>query len=278
MPAILADLSAWSKLVFAGPDRKRFLNGLVTADVLKLPARRGTLSCLLTPKGRLRADFELFDRGEDLLALAVPAAGANIREDLGKKLMLSETTMAEPDARLFFAAGRAPFGLEPGPWEVRSKDSIDVLSSPRWGGCWVLVPAAKGEEAWKALLGEGFSPVESLEALRVERGVPLYGVDVDETTIPQEARLDEALSFDKGCYLGQETISRVRHMGHVNRKLVRLRVAGGPEAGSEVFSSEALVGKMTSRSGTAALATVRLAESEPGTKLRVGASASAEVL
>lgn len=269
-PAILADLSAWSKLVFAGPDRRKFLNGLVTADVLKLPERRGTLACLLTPKGRLRADFELYDRGEDLLTLAVPKAGANLREDLGKKLMLSETTLAEADARLFYAGGRAPFGADGlRPWEARSLDwrgtRIDVLSRPRLqpDGFWVLVPAAKGDEAWAALIGEGFSPVESLEALRIESGVPVFGVDIDETTIPQEAGLDEALSFDKGCYLGQETISRVHHMGHVNRVLVRLSVEGAPEAGAEVVSG----GRMTSRAGSFALATVRLADSKPGTTL-----------
>lgn len=101
------------------------------------------------------------------------------------------------------------------------------------------------------------------EAERIADAWPRWGVDVDGETIPLEAGLDAALSYTKGCYMGQETISRIHHMGHVNRKLVRLRFEGGaPAAPCEIGG-----GKLTSSAGELALAMVRAEHAAPGTRL-----------
>ena len=252
---LIADHSAWTKLVLSGFDRKKFLNGLVTCDVFKLKAGEGGLCCLLTPKGRLRADFELYDRGEDLLMLATPLAGANLKEDLSKKLILSESTLADISLEyaLFHLSGpdEAVSGAEGFP-ETRYADD----------GRWLLVAAGAAEALKKASM----TP-EAWEALRVRRGVPLYGVDMGEETIPQEAKLDAAMTFDKGCYMGQETISRVHHMGHINKVLVRLKVSG-PLADQAALQSQGQeVGAITSYEDGFALGTGRLKESEVGTQL-----------
>lgn len=265
-PPLLADHSAWTKLVLAGPDRKKFLNGLVTRDVLKLEAGQGGLSCLLTPKGRLRADFELYDRGEDLLLLATPLAGANLKEDLSKKLILSESTLKDvsSDFSLFHMSG--PGDAVPG---------AEVFPETRYAddGRWLLVPAGAAEALKKAAMS-----AEAWEALRIRRGVPLYGVDMGEETIPQEAKLDAALTFDKGCYMGQETISRVHHMGHINKVLVLLKLAGPVSDQAALRFQDQEVGEITSSCDGFALGTVRLKESASGTKLTALPATSVEVL
>lgn len=203
----------WSVLRFAGPDRKQFLHGQLTADVLAMKPGERRPALLLTPKGKLRAVLELIDRGEDLAAVADPRSAAHAREDLGPKLMLSETAMTE-------LAG--PVWRDESGWG--------------WGG----PPGGPGLEAWLT-----------------EQGIPLYGRDLDEDSLPQETGLDAALSFTKGCYMGQETVSRIHHLGRVHRKLVRLRLEGEPS--SDV--------RLTSRSGDRALGWVKADKAAPGTRL-----------
>jgi folate-binding protein YgfZ len=289
----LLDFSSWGKLAFSGPDCKKFLNGLVTNNILKLEAMRGCLSLILTPKGLLRADFEIYDRGEDLIALAWPKPAANLKEEIAKKVILSQTKMEDLSERLglFYLAGpKAPelvkkvFGLSClAPWELCrlswSGLSFEIAYSLRLHpkGHWLIFELGAAEKLRQTLLEAG-RPLgiltvgrEALEAFRVERGIALYGVDMGEDTIPQEARLDEALSFDKGCYMGQEMISRVHHMGHINRTLICLRLVGKelPGPRTAVFSADEEVGRMTScvwspgMKCALALATVRLPYSRP---------------
>lgn len=253
------DPGPWAQLSFTGPDRKKFLHGLVTADVLGLPAGGYAYSCLLSPKGRLRADFDLYDRGEELLALASPQAGANLRNDLSRYLMLSQTRLEDVSSRgLCWVEGDFP-GLLPAP-----------RLAPRGG--WLLGAPPAGAE----------SPERFLSYL-TERGAPLFGRDMDEQTLVQEARLEAALSFTKGCYLGQETVSRVHHMGHVNRLLCRLRLSGEGDlsVGAPLYFGEEEVGRLTSVSGQAALGWVKAKHAASGVRLNTGPTAAgwtAEVL
>lgn len=196
---MLYALDGWRLLRFTGPDRKKYLNGLITNDAAKLEKGGGFPACLLTPKGMLQALFFLYDEGESLLALCPPECAANLEAGLGKLLMLSETKLDKPEQAVWLSDGAEDV---PAP----------RFSCPRFG-----------ERAF-FFLGEppADAPRGDFEALRVARAWPKFGVDVDERTIPLEAGLEDAVSFTKGCYMGQETISRVHHMGHVNRLLVRL--------------------------------------------------------
>jgi folate-binding protein YgfZ len=123
-----------------------------------------------------------------------------------------------------------------------------------------LLPAQGGEALWKEILAAGSGPgmkpigLEALEGLRIEAGIPRYGIDMDETTFPPEAGLEEkAISYTKGCYVGQETIARIKTYGQVHRKLMGLILQGSPPTtdtlphhGDKVFKDEEEVGLVTS--------------------------------
>lgn len=188
-----AALDGWRVFRFTGPDRKKFLHGLVTADVNGLAPGGGTPACLLTAKGMLQALFWLYEAGDALIAVCPGECAENLKAGASKLIMLSESKLEELGLPVFLARG------------------VRGYAAPRFGEGFAF-------DAGKPPLPAVAAP-EAFEALRVERAWPRYGVDVDEKTIPLEAGLEDGISFNKGCYLGQETISRVHHLGHVNKRM-----------------------------------------------------------
>ncbi len=304
MMPLLTGLDLWPRFRFRGPDRKKFLQGLLTGDLLSLSPGGVLPSLVLTPKGMLLGDFVLYDRGDDLLAAGRPAAMANLQEALTLKLTLSQTTLEQEPGGLLHLCGsrsvdalRILFGtsVQPG----RCFSSV-IEDRPVWllpyegfqsGGWLIHVPDLGGAEAarlirdkvpWLVPAGDAV-----LEILRVERGTPVYGVDMDSTTLPQEARLEGAISFTKGCYMGQETVSRIKNLGHVNRLLAGLKLVEVPPPGAVVHSGEKEIGAISSAvasgrlGGGLALALVRAEDAEPGRALSVswdGRRSAAEVV
>ncbi|MBI3551660.1 MAG: folate-binding protein YgfZ [Elusimicrobia bacterium] len=274
----LVDLP-WSIFEINGPDSRKFLNGLVTNDVAKLESAKAMAACLLTPKGMLRAHFLLYDSGQAILALCPAESASNFAETMKKMIVLSESKFEDAGSRLgcLLAAGPSTekvLGLSAGlaaalvPWPRLSPDcKLIVYEKSRREGLLDSLHAA----------GAAAAGPEAFNVWRVERGLPIYGIDMGEDTIPLEARLEDAISFDKGCYMGQETISRVHNLGHLNKVLVQLKVTAAelPAAGSAVLAEGKEVGKVTSAAvspnfgGILALATVRLEHSKPGTVLGV---------
>jgi tRNA-modifying protein YgfZ len=253
------DVSEWGFVRFAGPDAKTFLQGLVTADVKTLKPGAMLPACVLTPKGLLVADFELYEESpEILLAVMRPAAVVGFLKTFDKKIMLSNSAMKclrSQTAWLVIGHGFSR-GL---PWPR--------LSEPAR----LLLGVDPPEEA------DLMSPAEFAE-LRVASGFPWYGADLDETTLPLEVRQDAAISMDKGCYMGQETVSRLVRVGHVNRRLVALRFPGAaPAAGAPLTRGGKATGKVTSVAGGRGLGIVRLEDEAPGTVL-YAAGAPAEVV
>lgn len=240
-----AALDDWKRWRVVGPDCRKFLNGLVTNDVANL-AEGAALPCLLlTPKGRLQADFLVYAEKGALLLLCPPQSAANLHSALKKMVMLSESRLEE-------AREPAPLLLL-GP----ASQGAGSFASPRWGGEILLSPLPPASAAPLSR--------EALETWRVERGIPTFGVDVGPETIPQEApALADAVSFTKGCYMGQETVSRVHHMGHVNKVLVGLKCGEKPSARatSAVWSPRL--------SSWLALSTVKAEDSSPGASLQEG--------
>jgi folate-binding protein YgfZ len=158
---------------------------------------------------------------------------------------------------------------------IRTDVGIDLLCDP-----------ARTEALRLVLQGRGAEPVPeaAVECLRVERGQPRYGVDIDDTVIPEEAGLNErAVSFTKGCYVGQETVARLHYRGKPNRRLRGLKLSGAARAGEELCLKQRVVGKLTSvaqspRCGWIGLALVRR-EAPVGSPLAVGeGGVSAEVV
>ena len=253
------DVSEWGFVRFVGPDARTFLQGLVTADMKKLAPGAMLPACVLTPKGLLVADCELYEEApESVLAVMRPAAVVGFLKTFEKKIMLSSSVMKclrSQTAWLVIGEGFAR-GL---PWPR--------LSEPAR----LLLGVDPPEEAGL------ISPAEFAE-LRVASGFPWFGADLDEATLPLEGRQDAAISMDKGCYMGQETVSRLVRVGHVNRRLVALRFDGAaPAAGAPVTRAGKVSGKVTSVAGARGLGIVRLEDEAPGTALDAG-GAPAEVV
>ncbi|MDE2142738.1 MAG: hypothetical protein KGJ84_10035, partial [Elusimicrobia bacterium] len=240
------DVTTWGFFRFHGPDAKKFLQGLVTADMNALGPGVMLPACVLTPKGMLTADCELYEETpETVLAVTRPAAAVGFLSAFDRKIMLSQSTfkaLRSQTAWLIVGEGYSR-GL---PW--------NRLSEPAH----LLMGVDPPEDA-------DFLAAEEFEALRVASGFPWYGVDMDAATLPLEARQDAAVAMDKGCYMGQETVSRLVRVGHVNRRLVALRFPGiVPAVGTPLTRDGRTTGKVTSVSGTCGLGMVRLEDERPG--------------
>src|SRR5919199_519120 len=232
----LLDRSERGRLALTGPEAKAFLQGQVTNDVEGLQPGTGCYAAFLTHKGKMLGDLRILDLGDELLLdterSALQALFNMIRRfKLGMDVELHKRTLETADGRL---ADR-PVVL------IASDVGIDVLC------------AAEDLEAVRtALEAAGAQPVgeEAAEVLRVERGRPRWGAELDESVIPQEAGLNErAVSFTKGCYVGQETVARLYYRGKPNRHLRGLRLSGPAAAGEPVRLGERSVGAI----GSAAL-------------------------
>lgn len=283
------DLAAFS---VRGPDRESFLHGLLSSDVRALAAGEGQPSCLLTPKGRVVADLCLYRRAEDYLGVCPAAAVPGALRILAHMSGLSESRVEDlsPRTRLLRIAGpRAGAALgELCPAAAAGPAlfcrAAGAAAGPAWllghpglgpGGRLLLLEGSR-ESAFGAellRLGVALADARTIETLRVEAGVPRAGVDYDADAFPQELNLGEALSFDKGCYLGQETIAHIQNRGHLNRRLAGVRLGGEAAPGDALLAGAESVGRLTSvvfspRLGSPlGLGFVRPAHAAPGARL-----------
>lgn len=253
MGLLAYDVSEWGFFRFSGEDVRQFLQGLVTADVRKLASGAMMPACVLTPKGKMVADCEIYEEMErSLLVVTRPSAAVGLLKTFEKKVMLSKSTLRVLSGRAWLVVGE---GYERGlPWTR--------LGSPAR----LLIGADPPEEA--ELLSE-----PEFEALRVKAGLPWFGADMDDSTLPLEARQEAAISLDKGCYMGQETVSRIVHMGHVQKILIGLRCSNGcPSVGSAVLWDGREIGTVTSSAGAVSIAMIAAADAVVGTQVSVGGS------
>lgn len=249
----------WRALRVDGADARSFLNGLLSQDVAKLPAWSAAPCCLLTPKGKLQAEFVIAECGGSFFLAGAPCGIENARKTLDKMSLLSQSRLDDPGFAVAWSVSQDSVS----PWSVRRLGSSGfVIRDPRIDPAARLLLAPPDQLPLATISGAEF------ESRRIEARVALFGVDADEDCLPLEAGMDAAVSFTKGCYMGQETMSRIHHMGHVNRLLRRLRVSGA-RAGAEVRSGEKVLGKVTSASGSAALALLRAEGSQPGARVSV---------
>ena len=216
-----------------GPDATALLHGLLTADVAAIPVGGGAWSLVLDARGHVVARMYVQRAAPDAFTLVLDPAPApdgvavieahHVSED-------AEVLGPEPAEALVTTASPPPAGAEwfpgaiPGTHEAITDD-----------------PAALA-----AGLGLELSDPSALEPLRVAAGVPVIGTDTNERTLVQEAGLADAVSFDKGCYLGQETVARLHYRGHANRRLCRIALDGPVPAGSDLMAGEVTAGTLTS--------------------------------
>ena len=297
--ALLVDRTHRGRIRVRGDKARDVVTGLVTNDITALETGQGAYAAALTPKGKIIADVRVFVGADSVLmdtpARAFPGFLAMIRKYVNPRnspysdesATIHDLCIAGANARLVLAevlgAHSATLGLllPYGHLTAEFEDATLVIArSPELGSdaydC--FVPAELHETLRAKLIDAGARPggLAAWDMARIEVGRPEWGVDIDETTIPQEANLDElhAISYTKGCYTGQETVARVHFRGHVNRHLRGLvfetdepaprGAALGDEAGKPV--GDVRSGATTPRLGAIALAMVRR-EVEPGATL-----------
>ncbi|MEA2480688.1 MAG: hypothetical protein QOJ07_2610 [Thermoleophilaceae bacterium] len=275
----LVDRSARGKLLLTGAETAEFLQGQVTNDVEALAPGQGCYATLLTHKGKVLADMRIL-RGPDWILIdcepaALPALRRNVdMYSIGRDVRSADETAARAILALVGPAAREALDAQPGPDEhdwVSGEHGIYVTTDV---GIDVICPAEDAGEVREALGVEAVSE-DAAECVRIENGRPRYGIDFDAETIPQEAGLnDRAVSFTKGCYVGQETVARLHYKGKPNRHLRGLRLSEPGRPGDEIVFDGKPVGRLGSTAesplrGPIGLALVRR-EAAPGAEVAVG--------
>ena len=230
----IADLSARVELVLTGADRVRYLNGQVTSNVQKLAAGQTQPACVTTAKGKLCAEVLITATAHALIIDADAALRDTLPARLERYIIADDVTLADAtDSRaLFHFIGPPPPALD-GAWCAQSR---------RFGrdGWDVRLPSAAFASIKAALFSQHlFLDDALLETLRIEAGIPRWGRDIGEDTLPPEAGLDRThIDYHKGCYIGQEVISRLKSVGHVNRQLTGFVAEDGSPltVGASIFA------------------------------------------
>jgi folate-binding protein YgfZ len=297
------DLGFRARIALTGGDRVRWMNGMVTNNVRDLPAGHGIYAFLLNPQGRILGDMHVLNMGETLLVetdrsqvekIIATFDHFIIMDDVEIKNLSDEQTalgLAGPKAReLLNAAGIILPEMQP--LQVITPQckcdcgcvecTVIRGEDPHYESYEIWLAPKDVYQTWQALLAAGATPVgsEALEMQRVSAGIPLYGADIRERDLPQETEQMRALNFNKGCYVGQEIVERIRSRGNVHRKFTGFLAEGAASiaAGAKIVSGEKEVGEVTSvvvlstPSGerTVALGYIRREVGVPGREVTIG--------
>jgi folate-binding protein YgfZ len=260
---VLAGQALWR---LSGPDRERYLNGQVTQDIALIAENRALFAAVCTAKGRMEGAVWIAAHGDAFYLDADPALGESLGPRLEKYLIADDATFAAISDEWTLSH---VFGVT-----VPAVENGFVVKNARFG------PA--GHDVWTTgtgatIVGESVD-ADVVETIRLEHAIPHWGAELTSQTLPPEGGpvMLDAISYTKGCYVGQETIARLKSIGHVNRTLVMLQ-ADGPEivpAGTKLSTAEKEVGTITSggfspRVGTGiALAYLPPALATPGTSVQ----------
>lgn len=265
------DLCYQAHILVRGEDALRFLHGMVSNDVKALAPGRGCYATILNPQGHLLADLYVFSIPDALLLETRWDLKNKVYETLDHYIIADQVELEDPsehiaaiglEGRSARALVKALFGDDFAAAENLSfsekplgKASVRVIKRSSAGGeGFALEFESEGAGVLAEKLGEiggrfQARPVglTALNIARVEAGIPWYGVDMVESTLVQEAGIENvAVSYTKGCYIGQEIVERVRSRGHVNRKLTGFYVDGTAQAGDKILDESKEVGHLTS--------------------------------
>jgi folate-binding protein YgfZ len=283
------DVSARGKIKVTGEDRARLLHAMTTNHIQQLTPGTGCYAYFLSAQGRILSDVNVLCREDHFLLDTEPETVTKLYEHLDKFIIADDVALEDLTERLAAIAIEGP----------RSEDVLRTMNAPvpaedcasaAWGdrlvarlnaggGIGFFVYAAAEDKT--ALLreveaaGAATGDAEAFRVVRLEHGKPRYGEDLSERYLAQEANQPHALHFQKGCYLGQEIVERVRSRGQVHRVLIPLLIETDqpPEPGAKLLAGEANAAEITSAAYSpdlgkvAALAYVRVEHSRPDTKL-----------
>lgn len=296
----LIDLSFRTQVKFTGEDRIDFLQGMLSNDVKALRPGDGCPATLLTEQGRIVADLRVYAEESAILLDLDARIKEKTIEALDRFIIADDVEIEDLSAHRVTLAVQGPTaaevltaaGLSSLPeQELQHRDAtiaevqVRMIRSDQTGksGYEFHVPSDRVAVVWQALAQlDGLLPVghTALNMLRVEAGIPWYGLDMDEDRIVLEVGLDRAISFNKGCYLGQEVVERASARGHMNRLLIGFLLQDEgqdalPTRGDRLLKDDKEVGWLTSITTSPtlgrpiALGYIRREHGEPGTRLRI---------
>jgi glycine cleavage system T protein len=297
----LCDVSYRGLVRVTGRERQRFLHAMVSNDTQSLQPGQGCYATFLNVKGHLIADFVVYAEADAYLLELEPQAVRPFIAAIEYFVISEDVTFHDESGHWGMVALQGPRAAtllaRAAGQEVPALPMYASMTCQLAGhavcciqrsytgelGYLLLAPPAALPEVWNAIWAhrEGCEVravgLEALDVARIEAGIPVYGRDMTEATIPVEANLDAALSYTKGCYVGQEVIARIEARGHVNRKLAGLLLDGAqlPEPGATIVSPQREVGWITSSAYSPAcqqniaLGYVRREVLTPGTHLEV---------
>ncbi|MXV73656.1 aminomethyl transferase family protein [Candidatus Poribacteria bacterium] len=310
----IVDLSYRSRHQLTGDDRAKFLHRIISNDIEGLSAGQGTYATLLTHRGKIIADLNIYVLEDAIIIDAAPETAENLFGELDKYIIADDVELSDLTAETGAMAVHGPKSSE----LVQSVLGVsDVAALPERHNCvrevderfkhpivcvrtdttgevgYMLYTAAEAlASLWEALMTEGsqfnVQPIgwNALESLRIEAGIPRYGTELTDAVIPLEAELEHAIDFEKGCYIGQEIVARMKYRGHPNRLLRGIEIDDSPtfedgcelRPGARVFNGEKEVGWLTSTTFAptlgkqVALGYVRIAVTEAGSRVQIETS------
>ena len=303
------DLGYRAKISLTGGDRVRWLNGMVTNNIRDLGAGQGVYAFLLNPQGHILGDLYAYQLGESIMIDTDRSQMEKILRTFDHYIIMDDVEVRNLSEQVTALAIGGPKSLA-----VMKKAGIEFpglqplqfheIQCDCECGCvkctivradslmesyeiWLSPDSVK--PLWKQLVASGATPVgfEAVEFERIASGIPLYGVDIRERDLPQETEQTRALNFNKGCYIGQEIIERIRSRGAVHRKFSRFLAAAGPSIppGTRIMAGEKDVGEITSAATvqfpkgakTVALGYIRRELGTPGREVKLGVAAATVV-
>jgi folate-binding protein YgfZ len=297
------DLGYRAKISLTGADRVRWLNGMLTNNIRDLAIGQGVYAFMLNPQGHILGDLYSYNRGDSIIVDTDRYQLEKMLATFDHYIIMDDvevTNLSDSITALGIAGPKSREVLSAAGIAIREAKPLEIFEAKCTCDCeCVQCTAVRGEDAeyetyelwlapgdvrktWDALVAHGAAPVgsEALEIHRIASGIPLYGVDIRERDLPQETEQARALNFNKGCYVGQEIVERIRSRGAVHRKFSGFLFDGAQAiiAGTKVVSGEKEVGEVTSATTlrfsnlekTAALGYIRREVGNPGREVMIG--------
>ncbi|HEY0316726.1 MAG TPA: glycine cleavage T C-terminal barrel domain-containing protein [Solirubrobacterales bacterium] len=282
----LVDRSGRGVLLVSGPDGAEYLQGQLTNDVEALEPGEGLYAALLDRKGHMQGDLRVLRTKPDEILLdteaeALPAVLRHLKMySVGRDVAVSDVSRERAILSLIGPRSVEVAGTAALPEHACEETSVGTVACLAVGtrdGIDLIAAAADAERLTEVLRGAGAVAVspQAAELIRIEAGVPRFGAEMGTETMPAEAGIvEEAVSFTKGCYIGQETVARLHYKGKPNRHLRGLRLSAPAAAGAAVRLGEKEVGRLGSAAVSPAFGPIGLAilrrEAEPGAEVVVG--------
>jgi aminomethyltransferase len=260
--AAFMDLPSRGRLCLIGNDRQTFINGQVTNNVKELRVGEGCYAALANAKGKMTSDLNIFVLKDEVLLDFESGLADRVKERLEKFIIADDVQIVDASSSFGLISVLGPKAVascESLGWRVPKEnyridlqDSVYVANVPRLGGTSVdIYFPLGGENPAETLKSAGIEACsnEAFETARIEQGIAKFGVDMDETTLAPEALGENAISYSKGCYIGQEVIARIRTYGQVAKALRGIRLepsASIPKHGDKIVHDGKEVGWVTS--------------------------------